>query len=301
MAATAVAVVSAAWRETLRAGAPWPCVHGGVTSTRPHLPALRDLLAWHGCHPSTAVADGVARLFASTTGTVRWLCTADPALGTRLALDVDACDELYGHMAGHSRWLAAREVVDRRDVPATTLDDWTAGNDLRDILLLSLALEGGELDALRGADGLLREGGVSIVRTAVVLRPLYRDQPTYTDVDGWLVARGYRLVDCRWPWDAPGRVDRRQAGGQPARRSIEGIATYAHGTLLEGDSPPLPRAIAAAAILAQCGYGSTAATILDRHPMWDRGDTDAWLNAYARPGRRERWAAWLRSRWPARR
>ncbi|BCS31752.1 hypothetical protein TBR22_A09560 [Luteitalea sp. TBR-22] len=288
--------MSRAARDLLAASGPWTCVHGGAARTIPPLPALADLLAWHVCHPSNHGDARGATLLASHVGTVPWKRTQDPALGTRLSLDLDACDEIYGHMADHAAWLDARRVVEAIDVQATTLDAWAEQAGVRDVLLLSLSLEGGELDALRGADGLLRTGRITVVRTAVALRPVYHDQPVYADVDAWLASRGYGLVDCRFPWDHPRRVDPAVAGGQPARWSIEGVATYAHGSLLAGEAGQLPRAVAAAAVLAQAGYGSTAATVLDRQAGWDRRQTDAWLVDWARPGRRERWRAWWRSR-----
>jgi FkbM family methyltransferase len=80
-----------------------------------------------------------------------------------------------------------------RRVPAVALDDWFARSGLARVDLLKLDLQGYELEALRGAEELLRRG-VACVYLEVHLTPgLYEGAAVFADIDAYLRGRGYRL------------------------------------------------------------------------------------------------------------
>ena len=64
--------------------------------------------------------------------------------------------------------------------------------------IIKLDLQGYELEALRGAEGLLH--GVTAVLCEVSFADLYQDQPLGGEVTGWMRERGFGLEGLYAPW-----------------------------------------------------------------------------------------------------
>jgi FkbM family methyltransferase len=90
----------------------------------------------------------------------------------------------------HVRAAPESAYVGTEQVPVARLDGLTLP-EARSIAL-KLDLQGAELRALAGAEGMLDR--VKLVEAELSLRELYVGAPTWDDVAGWLVPRGYRLV-----------------------------------------------------------------------------------------------------------
>ena len=65
--------------------------------------------------------------------------------------------------------------------------------------VIKLDLQGYELEALRGSEGIL--GGVRAVLCEVSFRMMYAGQPLCGEVADWMEARGFRLEGLYSPWD----------------------------------------------------------------------------------------------------
>jgi FkbM family methyltransferase len=83
-----------------------------------------------------------------------------------------------------------REVT----VQTTTLDASVTANQLPAPDFIELDTQGSELGILSGAERLLR-ATVFAVQVEVEFTPLYIDQPLFADVDSFLRARGFHLMD----------------------------------------------------------------------------------------------------------
>ena len=59
--------------------------------------------------------------------------------------------------------------------------------------VLKLDLQGSELRALRGAEGLLRRRAIRLVAAEVNFVPLYRDMPLFWNVSAYMLSLGYAL------------------------------------------------------------------------------------------------------------
>ncbi len=79
-------------------------------------------------------------------------------------------------------------------VPVTTLDAWFAETGLDRVDILKLDLQGYELEALRGATGLLNYG-IGCIYTEVSFVPLYIGAPMFGEVDRFMQDHGYRLYN----------------------------------------------------------------------------------------------------------
>lgn len=86
------------------------------------------------------------------------------------------------------------DVTQVVEVPVVRLED-----DLSSpAQALKLDLQGYELEALKGAAGVL--DGFRAVLCEVSFRELYAAQPLGEDVIGWMLARGFRLLGLYSPW-----------------------------------------------------------------------------------------------------
>ena len=78
-------------------------------------------------------------------------------------------------------------------IETATLDRFCAAHAIDRIDVLKLDIQGGELAALRGAEGLLRGAAIRLVVAEVNFVPLYRDMPLFWDVAAYLRGLGYEL------------------------------------------------------------------------------------------------------------
>jgi len=89
------------------------------------------------------------------------------------------------------------EVIRRKTpVPVLMVDRYCAERGIEQIDLLKTDTEGYDLEVLRGAERMLREGRVSLVLAELLFRPLYRGLAEPDAIYRHLRERGFRLVTC---------------------------------------------------------------------------------------------------------
>jgi len=89
---------------------------------------------------------------------------------------------------------AVTRIKEVRKLQATSLDDWFDRSGLDRVDILKLDLQGYELEALRGAERLLRRG-VGCVYTEVNFVPFYEGSATFGQIDVYLRSLGYKLFN----------------------------------------------------------------------------------------------------------
>jgi FkbM family methyltransferase len=94
-------------------------------------------------------------------------------------------------MAGHTDHYPHITTIDTIEVPAVRLDSLGWQPDF-----LNLDVQGAELEALKGATGILP--GVRWVYTEVSAEELYAGQPLDSDVDRWLAGHGFVRDQVVW-------------------------------------------------------------------------------------------------------
>ena len=90
------------------------------------------------------------------------------------------------------------QVMERKEVPVVTLDQWASEVPDVSIELIKLDIQGGELAALRGATGLL-SSTVKLVYTEIMFNQLYEGGAVFADLDGLLRGLNFRLHDIYKP------------------------------------------------------------------------------------------------------
>jgi len=76
-----------------------------------------------------------------------------------------------------------------------TIDEFCKQEQIDRIDILKLDVQGGELDALKGAEGMLARSSVVLIYTEVVFVPVYERQAWFFDVAMFLYRHGYALFD----------------------------------------------------------------------------------------------------------
>jgi FkbM family methyltransferase len=117
---------------------------------------------------------------ADTVGTRRFYISRASQMNSLLS----TAEEGPLHMGGR-----LADVVDEAEVPVTTLDAFTAEQGIEQIDILKMDIQGGELLALRGADGLLKRRAIDMVYCEVSFVKLYEQQGAFDEV--WRHLEGY--------------------------------------------------------------------------------------------------------------
>jgi len=89
---------------------------------------------------------------------------------------------------------AVTQVHEVRELCATSLDDWFANSGLKRVDIIKLDLQGYELEALRGADQLLKSG-VACIYIEINYVPFYEGSATFGEIDVFMRSRGYKLFN----------------------------------------------------------------------------------------------------------
>jgi FkbM family methyltransferase len=88
------------------------------------------------------------------------------------------------------------DTAETQQVEADTLDNLLLSRKLDDVDFVKADTQGSELFVLQGASRVL-ESSVVGVEVEVEFAPIYRNQPLFADVDGFLRGLGYHLFDLR--------------------------------------------------------------------------------------------------------
>lgn len=227
-----------------------------VTGFEPQPDALEELHRRAGPHEQYlpyAVGDGGRHtLHLCATSGFASLLEPDPA---QLAMLVD-----FPRLAA---------VIDRRPMDTRRLDDIT---EIDRIDLLKIDIQGGELAVLRAGRRALTDAVA--VQTEVGFHRLYRDQPTFADVDLELRQQGFvphRFVTTRtWPLAPVPWADPLE---QASRQLVEADMLYVR-------DPVRPELMTNAqlgrlALVADVGYGSFGLALRCVLELVDRGVLDA--------------------------
>jgi hypothetical protein len=79
-------------------------------------------------------------------------------------------------------------------VPVVTFDSFAAENSVANINLLKTDTQGYDLEELKGAEGLLQAGSISLVLTECNFERLYEGQPVFSQLLAFLESHRFRPV-----------------------------------------------------------------------------------------------------------
>jgi FkbM family methyltransferase len=96
-------------------------------------------------------------------------------------------------------WDGYASTLETRTVQVETIDKFSVSKGISHVDVLKMDIQGGELDALRGASELLTEGEIDLIALEVEFQELYLNQPLFWDIGAYLQSYKYGLYglfDC---------------------------------------------------------------------------------------------------------
>lgn len=97
-------------------------------------------------------------------------------------------------------WAAPEREVRTISVQTRSLDSIVSERNIKAIDIVKMDIQGGELDALKGAIGLLSSGSISLLALEVEFQELYANQPLFWDIAGYLKEYGYSFFKLYEPY-----------------------------------------------------------------------------------------------------
>lgn len=90
---------------------------------------------------------------------------------------------------------ALMKTQSKIDVSVTTLDEYCLEQGIASIDILKMDIQGGELDALRGASKLLETKSIKYIYVEVEFVEMYKQQPLFIDIAVFLKNQGFSLYN----------------------------------------------------------------------------------------------------------
>jgi FkbM family methyltransferase len=238
----------------------------------------------------------------SAEGEMELIVTEQPGMSSLLEFDSGAFDRHFGLICGSRMWRQGFTPKRRQKTSVTTLDSLLRSQGLSRIDFLKLDAQGTELEILKGAREYLSAGRISIIKTEVMLLPVYRNQCTFSEIDHFLKGHGYLFVDCAFYPDAVHTpVSAKAVSGvkleEQKRFSGGGDAFY----MLRPDKcvgdERRDFCTRSAILLNQLGYVSLAFDLL-KSADYSAGSAEQLLRATAKVDPRARWKRLLKDQLP---
>jgi FkbM family methyltransferase len=91
-------------------------------------------------------------------------------------------------------------------VPTITIDLFCSENNIRHIDILKMDIQGGELNALKGAENLLTNKLIDLIYSEVFFIEQYESQAFFHDISGFLFQHNYCLQDLYDPFYGKGHL-----------------------------------------------------------------------------------------------
>lgn len=105
-------------------------------------------------------------------------------------------NSLFPRPSSSRRYYEAKSApVTTIEVRVTTLDTFLREQNLSSVDILKFDIQGGELNALRGAQSTLESGGFALIYTEAFFVPHYEGAPVFHEISSFLNEFGYTLFD----------------------------------------------------------------------------------------------------------
>ncbi|HDY89389.1 MAG TPA: FkbM family methyltransferase [bacterium] len=113
----------------------------------------------------------------------------------------DRCSSLLEPAPGNCQEFYLKKslkVVNNRKIFCRTLDDIYESGELPFFNFVKMDVQGGELDVLKGGLNAIKKSKPFSIQTEVLFYELYKNQPTFTDINALLKELGYDLFDMKF-------------------------------------------------------------------------------------------------------
>ncbi len=158
--------------------------------------------------PVTYLCEGLRKLFHDNTNIKIENAGISDSTGElifHLNKSIDTSSFLPSQKAGLNSD-AQVQTIEQKKMPVKTLAQSYLEENIEQIHILKLDIQGSELKALKGAENLLKEKKIDIIYTEAYFIQQYVDQPLFPEIALYLSNFGYRLQDIYNPIYGKGKI-----------------------------------------------------------------------------------------------
>ncbi len=239
----------------------------GAKDNIEYISELKELIHLHAFEPNNLECNVLKEKFniqkfkhvvinnfglAQKTQNYKFNLTKHAAMSSLLEVDLENYEKNFGTYLEFDTWKKAVVKLDETSIKCMSLDDYT-NNGNYEIDYLKLDTQGTELNILRGAENLLKQKKIHIIKVEVPIVLIYKNQPFFSDIDIYLRNHDFEMVD----------LIRHKNNANKAnswRHAPCGDAIYILNTINISNS----RCIKNATILSWLGYNSLAVHYLKK-------------------------------------
>jgi FkbM family methyltransferase len=192
----------------------------------------------------------------------------------------------FGFMEKVEEWKKDLAKVSEIKVQVSTLDFVSEKNNVSQIDFLKLDTQGTELRVLKGAEKLLGNNAISMIKSEVSFINVYENQNTFSEIDTFLKSHNFRFVDCLFYRDVIHEKPKKEFINTKTREIYEPIRYSAGGDaiwMIDFEKVNLKNrtqvALKSGIILAEAGYYSLAYNTLKYYANLSEEDA-FWLLQY---------------------
>ncbi|HEY0091979.1 MAG TPA: FkbM family methyltransferase [Flavobacterium sp.] len=193
----------------------------------------------------------------SSEGNHKLYLMANPSMSSLLKPDENVLDEYFGSITEFSQWRKQLKIIRDKTIETTTIDIVAQSHEIDSIDYLKLDTQGTELEILKGAEKMLQDNKILVIKTEFAFIPFYKGQPVFTEVDLFLKNLGYKLINCEFQYDATSPF----TTGEKPKWGLGGDAYYCVDFDKVKDQQKMQRA---GIILSGLGFQSNAAFLFDK-------------------------------------
>jgi FkbM family methyltransferase len=137
----------------------------------------------------------------SSSGIYDLYLMANPSMSSMLKPDENVLNEYFDGIGEFKEWRKQLKIIDVKKIETTTIDTVVKERSIKTIDYLKIDTQGTELEILKGAEDSLKNKKIAVIKTEFAFVPLYKDQPTFTEIDLYLKGFGYKLITCEFKYD----------------------------------------------------------------------------------------------------
>ena len=131
---------------------------------------------------------------AQKTGNLKFYISHHAAMSGLLEPDIVNYEKHFGSYLEFTNWKNDIATVKETTIKCISLDDYSNGK-LEEIDYIKIDTQGTELDILKGAEQLLKQRKVHLIKVEVATISIYKNQVLFADIDVFLRNHLYQLVD----------------------------------------------------------------------------------------------------------
>ncbi|MBL7919725.1 MAG: FkbM family methyltransferase [Bacteroidia bacterium] len=182
---------------------------------------------------------------------------ANPSMSSMLLPDEKVLTEYFGDITEFKHWRKQLNIVSAKKIETTTIDAIVKEHNIKTIDYLKIDTQGTELAILKGAEESLKTKKINVIKTEFSFIPLYKNQPTFAEIDLYLKSLGYKLITCEFNYD----INSPFTKGEKPKWGIGGDVFYCIDTQTLNDEH---KAYNTAVIVGALGFTSNAKNLFDK-------------------------------------